>query len=459
MRISNPIILNLPILLKDELSNQLKVKPPLFAYKEEYFFYILYYISIQQTKQKENDYFYLDKKHLSNNTVSNHDRYIKYLVNKNIIESDNIYIVGRKPLYYKINTKLLVGNFAQIKIQSNTKLFEKIVKSIRRKKAHYSRLEPHLQVMQKQLSKLDYDYTNALKWINTNTKEEIKKTSYINSIEAIKDVRFRYFKRNKTNNRLDTNLTNLKSELKQFIKGDYTTIDVCNSQPFLLGVFLKSMFNNNRDSYCSYLVYDNMVKTFGIKRLNSILKFNQNQENSNMVNLSLFYNSVINGTLYEDFIKSYGNNITRKEVKIILFKVLFSSNKRQNLIPFKGEKKIFRSVYPFVYDCIYNIKQGDKENNLLPVYLQKFESYLFIDCIAKELVENNIIPLTVHDSVIIPTKDLNLSLEIIHKVMLKEIGVVPKFNIEELNPINKECKLYPINQLSLLEQLHPVKYG
>lgn len=432
MQKSKPIILHFSCVLLNELHKQIDENKPPFAYKLEYFYYILYHISKQQNEQKENEYYWLNKKHLKS-VVSNYDRYLKYLVNSNILLTDNKMIFGKKSYYYKIVDSLLKGIHTRKEILPKTKLYIKILKYNTNKKAHLSRLEPHLRKMQQLVSKIEYDYTRALKWIEINTKDEVKKMSYINSIGAIQDKRFRYFKRNKTNNRLNTNFTNLKSELKQFIKGDYTVIDVCNSQPFLLGILLNNIINN-RDTYCSYLHLETIVKTFGIKRIKEISKVNQNEKKSDLVNFSDYYDSVLNGTLYEDFIAHYGNGISRKEVKIILFKVLFSSNLKQNRIPFKDEKKIFKSVYPFIYDCIYNAKKGDKNNNLLPIYLQKFESYLFIDCIAKELVENGIIPLTVHDSVIIPTKDNKQALTIIKSVMLREIGVIPKFNIEALKP-------------------------
>ncbi|MCB0401695.1 MAG: hypothetical protein KDD41_06395 [Flavobacteriales bacterium] len=373
--------------------------------------------------------------------MSNIDQYIKYLEKVKILLSDNIYQVGKKSKYYKINEDYLKGLHTQIEIEPKTRLHTKITEDIRRKRAHYSRLEPHLSVMQKELLKLDFDYTGALKWINENAKGEVKKMSYINSIQALKDKRFRYFKRNNKNKRLDTNITNLKGELKQFIKGDHTVIDVCNSQPFLLAILIENIINNNRDTYCCYLQEETIVKTFGIKRIKRISIFNQNEEKQDLVNFSMFYNSVLNGSLYEDFIAHYGNGVNRKDVKIILFKVLFSSNKKQNLIPFKDEKNVFKSVYPFIYDCIYNFKKDDKKNNLLPIYLQRLESYLFIDCIAKELVQNGIVPLTVHDSVIIPTKYKEKALDIIKGVVLKELGVMPSFNIESLKPLPNELRL------------------
>ena len=69
------------------------------------------------------------------------------------------------------------------------------------------------------------------------------------------------------------------------------------------------------------------------------------------MNLKKFTDAVLNGNLYEDFIKSYSDNITRKQVKEIMFKVLFSKNemhpKYKRFVPYSEEKEIFASVFPF----------------------------------------------------------------------------------------------------------------
>jgi hypothetical protein len=428
-----PIILNLPKILVNKLDTELHKNLPKFSWKKIYFYYLIYYVSEQQIKQKNKEYCSLDSAYLKNVTVSNVHRYIKYLKDVQVFISDGHFTQGKKSYYYKINESFLVGDYCKIEINPADKLFSKIHQQITNQKAHVSRLKPHLKEMRKELMNIKIDHVNAFKWISENTTDGKKKFSHITSIEKLKDKRLRYFNRNKTNNRLDTNLTNLKSELKQFIIGDYTSIDLCNSQPFLLSTLLNNIINNN-SSYCCYLYMDKLKETFGIKRIESVLKLNQNQEKCNLVNLSSYSNSVINGTLYDDFIIEYNGNLTRKEVKNIMFGVLFSGNVKPNsfIVPYAKEKKVFASVYPFIYDCIFNLKHNDKENNLLPIYLQKLESYLFIDCIAKELVNNNIVPLTIHDSVIVANKDVETTLCIIKSIFNKELGVIPSFSIEAI---------------------------
>ena len=153
-----------------------------------------------------------------------------------------------------------------------------------------------------------------------------------------------------------------------------------------------------------------------------------------MVNLRLFYDSVLKGNFYDDFIEHYSNDITRKEVKNIMFKVLFSRNEYykgyRKTIPYEKDKKIFASVYPFVYEVVKALKV--KNHKTLPIYLQRLESYLFIDCISKELVDNGIIPLTIHDSVIVKKEDLSITMEIIRQMFKTQLNVIPSFSFEDL---------------------------
>lgn len=432
------------------LNEYLKANKPSFKYDVTYFYYIIHYILVRQIKTKED--FIPINKNLKTITVSNINQYIKILVNGEFIISDNHYIIGEKSKCYRINPNYLKG-IDKIEIKTDCKLFNSIIKNQRRKNAHNNRLEPFLKRMYDELMKIDIDYQKAEKWI-LEQPNEVKRNSYMTALNLLADKRFRYFHRNSTNNRLDTNFTNLKSELKQSIIGDYVNIDLKNSQPFFLSMILEALINNKihqgQNTLCYYLSYDHLFKTFGIKRIKEISKIHQNQKKAFLVNLKTFKQSVIQGTLYDDFIKSYSEGITRKEVKDIMFKVLFSQNdlydQFKNFIPYEKEKKVFASVFPLVYESIKmlkskgkgnskdkNKKRKSKDNGILPVFLQKVESYIFIDCIAKELVSTGIIPITIHDSIIVNREHQQRTIEIMNKTFMKNFGVIPTFDIKPLN--------------------------
>ena len=432
MRVSKPIVLYLPELLIKELDKYLEKHPPKFKFQRIYFYYVIHHLTMMEIQYKNNEYFSLNREYLKSITISNIDRYIKILLNGEFIISDNDYKPGTKSLHYKLNPKFLTG-VKKIELNTQSKLGRRIVSKAYQRKAHYNRLEPYLKCMKDDLMKLELDCQEVFKWIKRHANDT-QTFAYLTSINHIEDRRFRYFKRNKTNGRLDTNLTNLKSDLRQFIIGDYVSIDLRNSQPFLLAILIDHILYN-RDTLCCYLQYTKLTETFGIKAIRKILLIHQKQEKSKMVKLRTFYEAVLKGKLYDDFTKSYTEDISRVEAKNIVFKILFSRNEfyqnYKKIIPFEKDKKIFASVYPFISDAVKILKA--KDHKLLPIYLQKIESYLFIDCIAKELTQNGIVPFTIHDSVIVKTEYLDKAMEIIKRVFNEQIGVIPTFDIKALN--------------------------
>ncbi len=380
-----------------------------------------------QIMHKNDEYHFITTKHLKEITCYNIGRYVRILRDARFLLFKKVYINGNKAYKYKLKKKY-VGEVSKVAIKTTSKTGKKIIKSVNRKKAHYNRQAPHIKVLREQIMNMNFDYDGAEKWVKNNSKG-VKKSSYFLAINQIQDKRFRYADRNKTNNRFDTNLTNLKSELKQFIKEDLVSIDLKNSQPFLLAIFIHNIITN-LGTYSGCLSRDSVVEAFGVIAIKKVLKFHQNQEKDNLANFRTYYNSTINGSLYDDFMLEFDGGLTRKECKEIMFKVLFSQNKTGNFIPYKKEKEVFSSIYPFIMEVVKILKE--KKHNILPIFLQKLESYLFIDCIAKELINEGIIPYTIHDSVIVKKKDEAKTIEIMNRVFMSQIGFVPTFSIEDI---------------------------
>jgi len=449
MRLRKEITIYLPTNFKSDLDNYLLSNPPKFKYTNQQFYFLINYLITKHIIKPKEEYHFMDKKYLSSVIGSNCSRYIRILKIGEFIISDKEFIPNVKSLKYKLN--LRANDKIHKVIITDIKLSQKIIKRLRLRKSHNNRLEPFLRLMNDKFMKLEFDYKGANKWVKNNAETNKKELSYLNSLIQLEDKRFRYFKRNKTNKRLDTNLTNLKSELRYFLKDEYISIDLKNSQPLLLGILINNLINNNKD-LCKYLSISYLEKTFGLKVLKAIYKIRQKQENLKMATSSVYLNSVLKGVFYDEFITRYLENFTRKEVKDIMFKVLFSKNQigsgYKRYIPFENEKKIFEKVYPLVYDIVKNLKS--KDNKTLPIYLQKLESYIFIDCIAKELIENNIIPLTIHDSIVVEPKYKKKTIEIMNIVFKRELGIErPQFKIK---PLFKGLKKCPITKQNISMQ-------
>ncbi len=440
MKVHKSIILLVPDRYVQDLNAFLKANK-LVALEPDYFYYVAYHILVNQVMQRNKigddltGFVSINMKHLKSLTTYKIGDYIKLLIKGDFIKCDDMYRRGEKSRGFIINDRYLSG-VQRIEIRSTCKLFHRIINSKNAANSHNNRLPEFLKQMRIEFMELDLDYSKAEKWI-LSEPDEVKRISYEISLQQLKDKRFRYFKRNKTNFRLDSNLTNLKSDFRQFIIGDYVSIDLKNSQPFFLNQLLKSIINNtaiHESTLCCKILNIDLVKTFGIKRLKRVLLIRQKPNKSKMANLKSYEYSVNNGSLYDDFLNSFGGDITRSKVKEIMFKVMFSKNQNyagfKQIVPFEKDKKIFAEVFPFVYDCIKFLK--DRDHKILPVTLQRIESYIFIDCIAKKLTETGIVPFTIHDSVIVKSADQGKAMKIIEDVFQQHYSVTPAFEIKKL---------------------------
>lgn len=441
MRTSRPVELCVSHEAIQQLNAHIATNPPRFPYKVEYFYFIMHYLHHCSVTQKYNEhkqeqnYFNLKCTFFNSVIPSSVARYIKYLQNGEFIESDNKYVKGEKSKHYR-NANYGIVEKPYV-LQPTHFLSKRILKACKNEVSHINRLPKHLQAMNKLIKNIEYDQEAAIAWIHQNQKDVTKANSYISAVQSLADPRFRFFKRNKTNLRVDTNFTNLKSELRQFIVPHYTNIDLKNSQPFLLAIMLSTIFNSHM-CICELLSEHNVAKFFGRRVFKRVLNVRQNTNFNLMVNLSLFFNSTISGKFYEEFIKLFKGVITRKEVKVLMYSVMFSRNLVHqkfrfdgSFVPFENEKNQFASVYEGVYECIRCFKE--KEHNKLAIFLQRLESHMFIDVIAKQLVEAGIVPITIHDSVMVPNHQVPKTLEIINQAFINELGVMPPLDIKPVN--------------------------
>lgn len=293
---------------------------------------------------------------------------------------------------------------------------------------------------------------------------------YIADLVKLRQIRVRQSincKRNNTNYRLDTNLTNLKSSFINLIKLDgekLVGIDLKNSQLTLFCSLLQDCLE-----YANYLHIKQFkdVKTFeplvaakqvnkvitkGIKReaqgevINrryqtlytlSVTKFVQKKDQKYGVKYSLsddcelFCSLSKNGILYEEFAKMVEadglGQMTRAEAKTAIFETIFSS--RNNNTPLK---RLLKNYFPTVVAIIDGFKermtgfylddmlkeQANKEGNRsLALLLQTYESEIFIDKILYRLLKEGFRLFTKHDSVLCKESDLPL----VHKIICEEL--------------------------------------
>lgn len=336
-----------------------------------------------------------------------------YLIDHKIIECDNHYSkIDGKALGYRF-TKDNISQLIPVEIKKPT-LIKRIINNLKKRNnivnAQYKQYKGHF------LNTFKIDHTAATIYINDLFDEEIEKLKsripveeidrflkeyeklinqynhlYI-SINAINDGQL-YFNSNKTNNRIDTNLTSLKSELKRFVISNHPLhqIDIVNSQPFLLSIIL----NEDR---------------------NASLDVAELDKYTDWVTQGLFYEK-----FKEEYQKIYNTDIEREEIKPIMFCIFYSKN-----TSYIKEKDIFKNIFPTIYQWI--VEQKAKKHNALAIKMQKFESAICIDQICAQLDLIGIKYYTIHDAWLVNEYNIGDTVEIIENCFLGSYNTQPKLD-------------------------------
>ena len=207
-------------------------------------------------------------------------------------------------------------------------------------------------------------------------KKATMRLYYTNSIERLRNNCLSV-KRNTTNNRLDTNLTNMASVLVDEIcrQNNLIQIDLSNSQFTLLSNLLE-------------------------KHLDTI-------------DFKLFKELTSKGELYAYIAKEIGLK-SLKNGKQLMFEVLFSHHRNNSSF-----KKKIKELFPSVVGWIdaYKKEHGDAE---FSVMLQRKESELFVDKILERIKKAKILCFSKHDSMIVRSKDRDQVVQIMREEFAKD---------------------------------------
>ncbi len=205
------------------------------------------------------------------------------------------------------------------------------------------------------------------------------------------------FNRNSTNKRIDTNLTNLSSDLRQFLNGydNMSYFDLSNSQPVLFNILLKDYYNDS-----------------GPKLKAEIDRYGE---------------ITLSGAWYEFLMDLF--KVDRDGAKKIWMQIAYSKN--SSYLP---DKNTFASQFPLISKIIKDLK---KQNHAkFAIELQRIESRIFIDEICKQLVAMDIIPYTLHDGLLVPKINESTVYQVMCNVLEDNLGKVPviSFNGTKLIP-------------------------
>lgn len=368
---------------------------------------------------------------------------MKFLIDNKFIIRNERYITGVSSKSYKISSEYL-GNAIAVKIQDNNinqRIWKQIqsnkrkrVKNLEFAKTEYfknfkidylgAKLAIHekaekeiielcaeikMPIQKNQINDIiNCDLKgNTIKYVILKTQKGSELHNIIHRymvyntrLNAINDG-FLFFKRNKTNGRLDSNLTSLPSFLRRYIESDERLmyIDFKNSQPFFLFLLIR------------------------------------NNPSIDEVELLQYMELVIKGTLY-DYLKDEYNNrfnkfLDRDQIKKMLFKIYYSRT-----TSFQANKDFFASIFPSIMQYI-NF-ENEVFHNTLSIRLQTTESFAVLDTIMPMLEVIGIKPYTIHDSFVCKESEANQIIETINNKFIELYGYAPALHSNYIDEIEEE---------------------
>ena len=306
---------------------------------------------------------------------ANYNTYIQYLIDKGFISMTSNYYATKKAKTYKLNINNL--NVIRCKINDNIllKKYQKnyLLRSITNSDS--SPIDLNLRkLLVDDLYHVNINYSESINHINKLLEQkQIDLTKYYKNLSSIDSVNTGHvFFKFDSYGRMHTNFTILKKYIRQnflTIDGQLTSeIDIKNSQPFFLVSILK--------------------KEIGEENFNDEVK--------------KYIDVVKNGLLYDELLENFPEQIhNRDEAKIIIYRVLFGNNSEN-----RSENKLFRKLYPTVYNYIKEIKSMKNSYKELSHALQLVESQFIFGSVVKEIKEKfpHIRLFTIHDSIVFPEK-------------------------------------------------------
>jgi len=281
---------------------QVKQNPPSIpGFRISFLEQIIYWIC---SKKEENGYSYLNMKYLRKQ-IPQAEQYVKYLLSIPLIERTKNYIPGKRSYGYRIATDF--ESKYVYRIVTDQKLIRKINETPRKFARGFSVQNKYIQ-----------DFTidpQALKFAENNYSGESYNTAIV-SINMVNNGE-KYSLVDKAGGRFYSNLTNMPSGLRQFvrIKDRYlrANVDIKNSQPY----FSTMILTNPRE-----VVRFAKSKEFGMVLKNLYIPDNED--------IKLYINLVTTGMFYEYFMPYFEANglpATRAEVKKAVMTILFDRNR------------------------------------------------------------------------------------------------------------------------------------
>lgn len=246
--------------------------------------------------------------------------------------------------------------------------------------------------------------------------------------------------------RMYSPITNLKKEARNFLTYDgqqLVELDLKNSQPFFAIALFRLLFwksingirNKKTLKYINNDMYNNIISNSNYYNVITLVDSIETQA-STVFGVNEYIEKVCSGTFY-DYIqpifeeKFPGRYKDRSEVKKAVLKAMYINTNRRNRGQY-AELNVLKALFPGVFELFALIKKSRYQ--ILPLILQRIESYLVLDVVCKKIgqISPDILMLTVHDNIITTKGNEQLVYKIFAEEIEAWIGAKPIISINDL---------------------------
>lgn len=339
--------------------------------------------------------------------IPGYQNYIKFLCTLGIIQKNDRYIPGKISFVYGF-TQDYYSRYKYFLVSDQY--------LIRRLKRNHLRRN----VTRKYKDQNHYIRSMTIEPEALNAIQNLPTKKYNYSLSAILKIQHRdiFYHVDSTSHRYHSNITNLPSDLVQYIRiqgKELAGIDIANSQLYFFTLLLTEP--HKAAKYAKDKIFSMLLKS--LKYIDSL-------------DVKMYVFLAISGQLYEFLWDKFREQglvfMDRKAVKKQVFVILFGS-----LCYWSKAHEVFERWFPSVYERICILKGKDFKR--LAILLQTVESDLVLNKILTRIYSEHsgTIAVTKHDSVMtsILTNDIDSVSLIMNEVLSEFIGKPPKMKIDK----------------------------
>ncbi|MBF0649095.1 hypothetical protein IR083_09710 [Dysgonomonas sp. GY75] len=443
------------------------------CFDKERMLYVLDLLNIIPARYKDSvteDGFVSINSAIVRNYFKDYLSYIEYLIDTNILVSDNHYEVGEKSIGYKYaplyeSADLVEVYYSRFDINEIQPIHEEVYNKTNNcfqpnillnhpylthwynqkalnidtvKATKYAYL-----LMRKKFA-LGYDNwdVNRDKWSKKRNDfcKKFPRTQYKAIRHNICSIKIHDYKAKIDTNvyRLHSVITNMEKDYRNFLTyngNQLVSIDISNSQPYLMNILFNPEFWKE-NSTLPLSIYNLPTNIQSLITPSLSIMIGNYLEELDINSLEEYKLKTSEGSIYENIMRivreRFVENLTRKQIKTMFYIVLFSNNKFFNQ-PEARLKKLFSEIYPQVYKLVYIIKI--QNHPTLACLLQAIESEIILHRCCKRIWEegNQQIPIfTIHDSIVTTIEYEEFVKNIMQEELRNVIGVPSHLEAEIL---------------------------